>query len=98
MRSVGITREHLQVHGAVLVGHLVDEALVRIDQRRELGQQHPANRRQVALPLQHAGKAGEIGLQPVLLGVAVGGQPQVVDHCVEVVFQVGNFAARFHLN
>jgi hypothetical protein len=57
-----------------------------------------ANRRQVALPLQHAGKAGEIGLQPILLGVAVGGQPQVVDHCVEVVFQVGNFAARLDLN
>src|SRR3712207_8270233 len=39
-------------------------------------QQHPAHRGQVALALQHAGEAGEVRLQPVLLRVAVGGEPQ----------------------
>ncbi len=73
--------------------HLIDHALLRIDQRRQFGQQHAAHGGQIALALQHAGEAGEVGLEPVLLGVAVRGQPQVVDHGVDVVFQLGHFAA-----
>ena len=55
-------------------------------------------RGQIALALQHAGKAGQVRLQPVLLGVAVGGEPQVVDHGVDVVFQLGDLAAGLHLD
>ena len=97
VRRVGVAREHAQVHRA-FVGHLVDEALVRVDQRRQLGQQHPADRGEVALALQHAGEPREVGLEPVLLGVAVRGQPQVVDHRVDVVFQIGHLAARLDLD
>ena len=77
---------------------LVDDALLRVDQRGQFGEQHAAHGGEVALALQHAGEAGEVGLEPVLLGVAVGGEPQVVDHGVDVVFQLGHFAAGFHLN
>ena len=76
----------------------VDDALLRVDQRRQLGQQHAADGRQIALALQHAGEPGEVGLQPVLLGVAVGREPQVVDHRVDVVFELGDLAARVDLD
>src|SRR5579859_5270548 len=77
---------------------LVDDALVGVDQRGELGEQEPADRRQVALALQHVGEFRQVRLQPILLGVAVGGEPQVVDHGVDVVFQLGHLAARFDLD
>ena len=60
--------------------------------------QHPSYRGQIALALQHAGEAREVGLQPILFGVAVGREPEVVDHGVDVVFEIGDFAAGFHLN
>ena len=78
--------------------HLVDDALVRVDERHELAEQQLADGRQIALPLQHPGEPGEVGLQPVLLGVAVGRQPQVVDHRVDVVFELRHLAARIDLN
>ena len=53
---------------------------------------------EIALALQHVGEAREVGLQPVLLGVALGGEPQVADHRVDVVFELGHFAARIDLN
>ena len=40
----------------------------------------------------------QVGLEPILLGVAVGGEPQIVDHRVDVVFELRHFAARFDLN
>ena len=78
--------------------HLIDDTLVRVDERHELAEQQLADGRQVALPLQHAGEPCEVGLQPVLLGVAVGRQPQVVDHRVDVVLELGHLAARVDLN
>ena len=57
-----------------------------------------ADRDEIALALQHAGEAGEVGLQPVLLGVAVGREPQVVDHRVDVVLELGHLAARVDLD
>ena len=53
---------------------------------------------QVALPLQHASELGEIGLEPVLFLIAFRRSPEVADHGVDVVFQLGDFAAGFHLN
>ena len=49
-------------------------------------------------PCNISGEAGQVGLEPVLLGVAVRGEPQVVDHRVDVVFELGHFAAGFHLD
>ena len=69
-----------------------------LDQRRQLGQQHPADGAEVALALQHVGEPGEVGLQPVLLGVALGREPQVVDHRVDVVLELGDLAARLDLD
>jgi len=97
MRRARVACQHAQVHGAV-VAHLVDHALVRVDERRQLGQQHAADGGEIALALQHAGDAREVRLEPVLLGVAVGRQPQVVDHRVDVVFEVRHFAAGVDLN
>ena len=94
---VGIGRKQLQARRAV-AGHLVDHAELRVHQRRELRQQQLAERDQVALALQHVGEFGEVGLEPVLLGVAVGGEPQIVDHRVDVVFELGHLAARIDLN
>ena len=57
-----------------------------------------AHRDQVALALHHAAELGEVGLQPVLLGVALGRGAQVADHRVDVVLEVGHFAARVDLD
>ena len=77
---------------------MVDGALVGVDQRRQLGEQHLADGVQLALALQHAGEFGEVGLQPVLLAVAFGGFAQVGDHRVDVVLQLGHLAARLDLD
>jgi hypothetical protein len=68
------------------------------DQWHQLGEQCLADDVQVALSLQHAGEAREIGLQPVLLVLAVGGKTQVADHRIDVVLQFGHLAAGVHLN
>ena len=78
--------------------HLVDDALMAAHQRHQLRQQHAADGRQVALSLQHAGEAGKVGLQPVLIGVALRRQAQVADHGVDVVFELGDLAACVDLN
>ena len=50
---------------------------------------------EVLLPLHHAREPGEVGLQPVLLGVLLGRLLQVDDHLVDVVFERGDLALRF---
>ena len=52
--------------------HLVDGALLGVDERRQLGEQRLADGDEVALALQHAGELRQVGLQPVLLLVAIG--------------------------
>src|SRR5262245_28234475 len=90
---VGVAREQVQGRH-VFAGRLVDDAELRVHQRRELAEQQPADGAEVALALQHVGELGEVGLEPILLGVAVGGEPQVIDHGVDVVFELGHLAAR----
>ena len=77
--------------------HLVDHALLGIDERGKFGQEHLANRRQVALALQHAGESREVGLQPVLFVVAVGGEAKIINHGVDVIFELGYFSASLDL-
>jgi len=43
-------------------------------------------------------KLGEVGLQPVLLGIHLGGEAQVADHGVDIVLEFGDFAARVDLD
>ena len=83
---------------AVGAGEVVDGALLGVDQRRQLGEEHLAHGVQLALALEHAGELGEVGLQPVLLAVALGGLAQVGDHRVDVVLQLGHFAAGLDLD
>ena len=83
----------------ILVGlHLVDGSLLRLHQRGQLGKQHLADGEQVALALQHARKFGEVRLQPILLLITFRGHAQVGNHRVEIVLEIGDFAARIHLN
>ena len=97
--AAGIGGQQLQhCRSLVLALHLVDDAHLGVDQRRQLGQQQAADGRQIALALKHVGELGEIGLQPVLFGVALGGEAQIADHRIDVVFQFGHFAARIDLN
>ena len=97
MRVAGEQRQRRRRRRRV-AQHLVDRALLRVDQRRQLREQQLADGDQVALALEHAGELGEVGLQPVLLLVALGGLAQVVDHRVDVVLQLGDLAARLDLD
>ena len=72
--------------------------MLRVHQWCKLGEQHAAHGSQITLPLKHAREASQVRLQPVLLGVAIRSQSQVVDHRVDVVFQLCDFAAGFDLN
>ena len=78
--------------------HLVYSALLYIDQRRQFRQQHAAHRDEVPLSLKHSRELRKVGFQPVLLLVALRCPAQVVDHGVDVIFQVGHLTASFHLN
>ena len=42
--------------------------------------------------------AREVCLQPVLLIVAVRGEPKIIDHGIDIVFQLGDLAAGFYLD
>ena len=96
--GVGIDREQAQRGSRRSFCGLVDHRLVRADQRRQLRQHQPADGAEVALALQHVGELGEVGLQPVLLGVALRRQTEVVDHGVELVLQLGHLAQRVDLD
>ena len=69
-----------------------------VDERHELGQQKPAHGDEIALTLQHVGETRQVRLQPVLLGVPVGREPQIVDHRVDVVFELRHLTSSVDLN
>ena len=77
---------------------LIDHALLGADQRGQLAEQEPAHGGEIALALQHVGELGQVGLEPILLGIAVGREPQVADHRVDVVLELGHLAARLDLD
>ena len=60
----------------------------------QLGQHLVGDREQIALALQHAGEARQVGLQPVLLLVDPRGLGQGADHLVDVVLEQRDLAAR----
>ena len=65
--------------------HLIYDAELGIDKLGQLAQQQAANSAQIALALQHIGEFGEICLKPILLGIVVCGEPQIIDHRIDVV-------------
>ena len=62
------------------------------DDRGQLGEDELGDGHQVALALEHAGELGQVGLEPVLLGVLLGGVLEVADHLVDVVLERGHLA------
>ena len=94
---VGIRGEQAQT-GIGLAFHEIDDAVLSLDQRREFREQQAPDGGEVALALKHVGEAREVRLQPVLFGVALGGQAQIADHRVDVVFELRHFAAGFDLD
>ena len=94
---IGIAGEQAQARHALGL-HQIDDAVLRVDQRRQFRQQHAADRREIALALEHVGEAREVGLEPVLLFVAIRRETEIVDHRVDVVFELGDFAARIDLD
>jgi hypothetical protein len=59
--GVGIGGEELEARRAVRL-HEVDHAVLRVDERRELGKEQRADGGEIASALQHVGEAGEVGL------------------------------------
>jgi hypothetical protein len=93
--AVGVARQ--QAERRVRIVRLVEDVehgLVRPHHRHQLRKNQPAHRHQVALPLQHAAELGEVRLEPVLLGVLLGGFAQVPDHLVDVVLERRHLALR----
>ena len=98
MTILSVACERSQQHHAFFGLHLVNHSLLSVHQRNQFRQKLPTHRGEVALALQHACKAREVRLQPVLLGVAIGCETKVVDHRIDVVFEFRYFAAGLHLN
>ena len=96
--ALSVARQQRQRGLTVAGGEMVDRALMGVHQRRQLGQEHLADGPQLTLTLKHASELGDVGLEPVLLAIPLRGFPQVRYHRVDVVFQLGDFAARFDLN
>ena len=63
------------------------------DQRRQLVQDELGDGDHAALTLEEPRELGQVGLEPVLLGVLLRGVAQVGDHLVDVVLEVGDLAA-----
>ena len=94
----GVAAQQVEPRVGLHAGEVIDGALLRVHERRQLREQHLADGVELALPLEHAGELGEVGLQPVLLAVALGGLAQVRDHRVDVVLELRHLAAGLHLN
>ena len=93
---VAVGGDQAQLRLLVLAGVLgdVEGAVLGGDERRHLAHQQPRDRLLVALALQHPGEAGEVRVEPVLLGVLLGRLAEVADHLVDVVLEVGDLAGR----
>ena len=78
--------------------HLINRTLLRMDQRSQLRKQYLSDRDEIPLSLQHSSELRQIRFQPILLLVTFRGTAQVVDHRVDVVFELCHFATGFDLN
>ena len=89
-----VARDQLEPGFLLLALGDVEDAILGVHQRRQLGHDQVRDGGQVALALEHAREAGEVGLQPVLLGVLERLLLQVADHLVDVVLERRHFARR----
>ena len=92
--SGGVAGEQRQLVGLAAAVEHVEHRLLRADHRRQFRQDQAADGEQVALALQHAAELGEVGLQPVLLGVLLRRVLQVADHLVDGVLEGRHLALR----
>ena len=67
--------------------HDVEDTVCGSHHRRQFAEDHLGDRLQVLLSLHHPGELGQVGLQPVLLGVPRGGLAEVANHLVDVALQ-----------
>ena len=72
----------------------VEDALLRGNDRGQFREDHLADGHEIALALEQAGELGEVGLEPILLGVLQRRVAQVADHLVERVLELRHLAAR----
>ena len=91
-----VTRRHLQSDVFSLGLGNVEGPLLGLDQRRQFGKDESGRRPQIPLALQRPAEPGEVGLQPVLLGVFLRGLPQVPDHFVDVIYEGRHLALCVH--
>ena len=94
---VGVAGQQLERRLVGFAGgvHDVEDALLGRDHGGQFGQNEPTHREQILLALQHAAELGEVGFEPVLLGVFLRGVAQIADHLVDGVFKGGHFALGF---
>ena len=96
---IGVARQQLAAPApSARAVHDIEDALLRGDDRRQLGENQPADRQQIFLALQHAGELRQVRLQPVLLVVAQRRVLQVANHLVDVVLHERDLALRIDLN
>ena len=88
----GVGGDEIEHRLALVVVDDVEHAALGVHERRDLGQDQVRDGDEVALALQHAGEAGEVRLQPILLGVLQRRVAQVADHLVDVVLERGDLA------
>ncbi len=65
----------------------VEDAALDADERGELGEDHPSDRLQVALALEHLPEPGDVRLEPVDFMVPSRRLAQVANHLVDVVLE-----------
>jgi hypothetical protein len=58
---------------------LIGNPLLRVHPRSKFGKQHAPHRSQIALPLQYAGKPGQVGLEPILFRISIGSKAKIID-------------------
>src|ERR1700736_2621742 len=73
---------------------ILEDADLRVHQRRKLGHDQFCDRLDVLLALQHPGEARQVGLEPVLFAILRGRVAQVPDHLVDVLGEKPPFALR----
>ena len=97
-RLRGVRRCEPQLHPSLRAVREVERALHGLDDRSDLAHDHLGDRVEVALTLQLPADAREVALQPVLLGVDLGGRSQVRDHLVDVVLELRDLALRLDVD
>src|SRR5215475_8508585 len=75
-----------------------ERAELRVDEWRDLHHDHAADLVDVALRLEKPTDAGEVRVQPVLLGVLLRRLAERDDHLVDVVLQLGDLALNLDRN